>query len=142
MRAFQATSILPVRPVQYIKDIPSSNYPSNVNSLTHTSDPEELYVQLHVPSLGFIVIPITPTPVSNDPRSLRIPPPQILNGEVEIRVPVGYRSRRCLGVRLVFVCWCRLNHGGRDGREQEGDVLSREEIRLKDEFILEEGTQR
>lgn len=118
----------PIRPIQYLKDYPTgpsylTSHPSSSNNLL----PE---VQLHVPSLGVLVIP---------PPNSQVAAPT-LSGEIEVRLPEGYGWTKCLGIRLVLVGWCRLDHG--KGRGLEADVISQQTVVVRESVVLEEGSQR
>jgi len=122
----------PIRPIQYLKDIPGG---STFNPTPSTSTKTQPEVLIHVPQLGVLVIP--------PPNSNNVSP--TLSGEVEVRLPVGYGRRRCLGIRVILVGWCRIDHSNnaeKDGRGVEADVISQQVLEIKDSCILEEGSQR
>jgi hypothetical protein len=126
--------MIAVRPVEFCNGVPST-YSAAIGQGLFTDgpslDPTRPQVDIHIPHLGIAVIP-APIAAPSTERSIV--------GEVEVRVPEGHGRVRCLGIRLLFVCWCKICYDG--DRPAEFDTLHQQELVIKGSCVLEEGSQR
>jgi hypothetical protein len=136
-----------VQPSQYLsktRPLPGAAFPI-------ASNPSQIQVSIHIPFLGVLVFPPPDTP--------NAPVPSI-TGEVEVIVPPGYGSRKCLGIRLILLGLSRLHHGENNNNNNnnknnhnnesesdvvsvsEADIFSQQSLIIRGPRILKEDAQR